>query len=285
MSSIAAKNEYIVHLREEIRKLRIELLYLLNQWYHLKHTVYPEITHQYKSLFGELEYDLDDKRTVASNMDERVRQIVSRIRTNQAVPKAYVVNTFNLNFKKEKFNSVNADSRDIFEIISSEYETKLITDFFVNKQYEIANLYRQIVKKIHPDINGESELYNKYWNNIQDSYKTSNLIRLRLFYKLICEDLPCKFPDLRIEEDFLKGQIKQYEKSILLEKQKLSRLQAEEPFCYLEKFNDQKWVKNRKALINSEIYITEQIIKRNKTVLKNILEKSQDSINAEYTSI
>jgi hypothetical protein len=280
MNDSASTDTYITNLREQIRKLRVELLYLLNQWYHLKQTVYPEITHQYKSHFGDLEFDLDDKRTVANNMDERVRKIVSRIRSNQVVPKAFVVNTYNLNFQKEKFNSVNADTRDIFEIITSEYETKLITDFYVNKQYEIANLYRQIVKKIHPDVNGESELYNKYWNNIQDSYKSSNLTRLRLFYKLICEDLPYKFPDIRIEEDFLKGQIKQYEKSISIEKQKLSRLQAEEPFCYIEKLSDHKWVKNRKSLISSEIYITEQKIRRNKTVLKNILEKSKDSVSA-----
>lgn len=271
---------YVLNLREQIRRLRIELLYLLNQWYHLKHNVYPEITHHYKSLFGDLEYDLDDKRIIADNMDERVRQIISRIKSNQSIPKAFVINTFNLNFSREKFSSVNADSNDIFEIITKEYESRLITDCATNRSYEIANLYRQIVKRIHPDVSGESELYTKYWNNIQDAYKTENVSRLRLFYKLICEDLPSKFPDMRIEEEYLRNQIKQYEKSISIEKQKLARIQAEEPFCYINKLKDHKWIRIRRELISSEILITERKIERNKSVLKNILDRSQETINA-----
>lgn len=270
---------YTDGLREHIRRLRIELLYLLNQWYYLKNHVYPEIIHKYKSLFSDLEYTLDDKRNIAGNMDERVRQIVSRIKRKQEVPKTFVLNTFNMNFPRTKFNSVNAETTDIFEIVTKEFENSSIPQCDVNTQYEIANIYRRIVKKIHPDINGESEIYTKYWNNIQDAYRTNNLSRLRLFDKLICEEIPTDFPDIRIEEEFLRNQIKQYEKSISVEKQKLARVQAEEPFCYQEKLNDSKWIRNRRALINSEIYIAEQSIRRNQSVLKNILSKSFETVN------
>ncbi|MBX3043304.1 MAG: hypothetical protein KIT33_13750 [Candidatus Kapabacteria bacterium] len=265
---------YIAKLRNSIRELRVELLYLLNQWYYLKSTVYPEIIHRYKILFEELELTLEDKKVTAASMDERVSQILGKYQNNHIIPKSYIINTYNLNFSKIRYNSTGKEDIDIFEIITRDFESNIIPKNETNIQYEIANIYRRIVKKLHPDLNGESEVYNKYWNNIQDAYRTSNLSRLRLFDQLICEDIPEDFPDMRIEEEFLKNQIRMYEKFISDEKKKLARLKAEEPFCYKDKLDDSKWVAFRRKILSSEIYVAEQSIRRNKLLLKKIIDKT-----------
>ena len=103
---------------------------------------------------------------------------------------------------------------------------------------------------------------------------------MRIFHKLICEEIPEVFGDIRTEEIFLKKQIQQLEKSINVEKQKISRIRAEEPFCYEDKINDPKWIRHKRNLLTSEIELTEQIIARNKTIMKRIMDNSKDKLSA-----
>jgi hypothetical protein len=273
-------NPYTASLREHLRKLRIELLFLLNQWYYLKSISYPEVKHRYRNLFGDLVFDLDDKKMTAFAMDSRLREIIAKINTNKQVSQNYVVNTYNLKFNTQTHVNPVSDDYDIFEVITNEFHNKYIPECDINTEYELVQLYRQIVKRVHPDINGDNETFNKYWNNIQDAYQSRNLTRMRLFHKLICEEIPDEFADIRSEEFFLKSQIQQLEKSINIEKQKISRVKSEEPFCYEEKINDPKWIRHKRTMLSSEIKLTEQIILRNKSVLKKIMENSKDKLIA-----
>ncbi len=267
-------NPYIHSLREQIRRLRIELLFLLNQWYYIKSTIYPDVQHKYKNLFGDLIIDLDEKKMKAYTMDNRVREIISKINSKKVINHNFVLNTYNLKFDNKEYISTFSDNYDIFEQITKEFHKRFIPECDVNTDYEIAQLYRLIAKKIHPDLNGENEAFNKYWNNIQDSYQTRNVFRLRLFYKLICEEIPEIFPDNRSEELFLKTQIQQLEKSIFIEKQKIQKIKSEEPFCYEEQISDFRWIRKKRYLLTEEIKKTEQIIDRNKSILKRILDNN-----------
>jgi hypothetical protein len=208
-TSISAK-AHLILLYEELKKLRVELLYLLNQWYLLKFKIFPELIHKYDSLFGDLENRLSKMKSLSSKMELRMNQIITKINSKQKVSKSYVVNTFNLKFSSDTMLNLKPNNPDIFDIVSNEYLNKEIINCKLNTEYEFSQIYRKIAKKIHPDLNGESDLFNKYWDNISDAYKTKNLCRLRLFYKLICEEMPDNFPDIRIEEAYLKTQINEF---------------------------------------------------------------------------
>ncbi len=270
---------YMISLREQLRKLRIELLFLLNQWYVLKSVVYPEVKHKYRNIFGDLILELDEKKITANQMNTRVRDIIHSLNSHRKISKSYVVNTYNMSFKSSEINVIS-DDFDLFDAVSKEFSANSKYDCTVNNEYETAQLYRQIVKKVHPDLNGENETFNKYWNNILDSYQTSNLTRLRLFHKLICEEIPDNFIDNKIEENFLKMEIREFEKSIRMEKLILSRVKAEEPFCYEGLLDDNNWIKYKRNMLAKEIKLTDQVIERNKSLLKNILDKHQDYVTS-----
>jgi hypothetical protein len=51
---------------------------------------------------------------------------------------------------------------------------------------------------------------------------------------------------------------------------------TEEPYLLIDKMNDSVWIKQKRNFLNSEILITELMIKLNKSKLKQLLENSKD---------
>lgn len=260
-------------LLEKLVKQKMELFALLNKWYHLKFTHYPQIKHKYRQLFGSLENVLMEKRSQIYSVESRLQQIKRMLKVNFNIPKSYIQNTYNLNFSIS-YNIGRFENENIFDSVSSELNNGLIPECEINTNYEITQLYRAIIKKVHPDINGRNELFNKYWDNIQDAYKTKNLERIRLFYKLICDEFESETSDFNVKIEYLTNQIKEFEKSINLEKKKLSKILAEEPFCFDEKMNDLRWIKHRRKLLEAEIIIAERMIIKNRMILRDLLREN-----------
>ncbi|MDX9789774.1 MAG: hypothetical protein RBT61_03000 [Candidatus Kapabacteria bacterium] len=259
----------VIKLLEQIGRLRLEMLHLLDFWYHCKSSLYSELTYKYDMLFGVLESELEEKKKLSAILDERINHIIRRYLKEEPIPINYLRNTFNLNFRIDSVGISNEG--DVFEKIRSEHDYPDFHDD--SSEQEFSDMYRKIVKKIHPDTNAESDFFHKFWNNILDAYSSKDMNRLRLFYYLICEELPEYDSDLNTEEDCLNSMISKYKRSVNLEKSKINMLLSSEPFVFEREMNDQSWIRERTLFIKSQIKAKDNYINKKRSLLKPILDR------------
>ena len=254
----------IQEMKKNIEECRSELLNLLADWHYLKNIVQPQLLFTYDSIFGDLEEELNNKSFIASELDRRVEVLSTKIRRGERLTEKTInfLNMFagasqsmDMNYKAQNPNQVTFKTTYHYD------------NFEVNANYEIPQLYRQIVKKLHPDINGESETFQKFWDNIQNAYKSRDLRRLRLFHLTLCKDYDYDFQDLKAEENTLKLEIKDLEKNISIEKNKINQLKNQEPFTFQDKLNDEYWVSKRKRQLREQIYKMDRKIQSQRRML------------------
>ena len=198
----------LVDLKARTKYLRIELSQILGKWFYLKNVLYPQLEFQYHQLFGDLEREIDIKSYELN------------------ILKLKHHNLSNKNHDKigQNIDGLNDIAEQIFSKIEKAFENSPIPEYKLNVEYEISYIYRQLVKKLHPDTTNDTEMFNEYWINVQDAYQSKNIHKLRLFHKIICFDDYLELVTLRNLERALLEELNELEKSIKLEKKKINKL-------------------------------------------------------------
>ncbi len=264
--SIRKENNSIQGMKDRIEECRQELLNLLSDWHLLKNIVQPQLMFTYDSIFGDLEVELNNKSFIASELDRRVEVLSSKIRRGEKLTEK-TINFLNMYVGRNVNNTIDENISN-YEKITNNYKVGYNFDGFeINNNYEIPQLYRQIVKKLHPDVNGDTENFQKFWDNIQDAYKSRDVKRLRLFHQTLCKDIDYGFSDIRAEENALKMEIKDLEKNIFSEKVKITQIKNQEPYNFQDKLNDDLWVSKRKRQLREQIFSIDRKIQRQRRLL------------------
>jgi hypothetical protein len=144
--------------------------------------------------------------------------------------------------------------------------------------HSLPHLYRNIVKRLHPDVVGESPEFRKYWDNVQDAYKKGNVERLKLFYKTLCITESTPKSDPNAEEKELLRQIRELEISIGRERHKIEKLKRQEPFIWENKLEDIIWVTRRKRRMRERIFQMDRKIQHNKRMLRTLTARTRSSL-------
>lgn len=232
-----ANNTKIDELKIRTKHLRSELSDLLAKWFYLKNVVYPQIEYKYQQLFGELENEIDYYKAE-----------ITKKRKNQHPNSFQYSNSY-----QTKLDELNNAAEKIFSNIENSSECSKVPNYQLNVDYEISNLYRQLVKKLHPDTSQDIELFNKYWVNVQDAYHSKNLYKLRLFHKIICFDEYLDLITTRNHERVLSFELSELEKSIRIEKEKINRLMIKEPFIFMNKLDNNIWIQDRTNYLSRKL--------------------------------
>ncbi len=233
-------------LLQQKEQYKQELLNILDDWFKLNHEVKPALLFTYDTVFGKLESELKKKSRQHSELERRLEILTGKIKRGERISQR-TLNMVDVVVEKE-FSSNSQPNHDNCD---------------VNVNYEIPQLYRQLVKKLHPDANGNSELFDKYWNNVQEAYRTKNLDRLRMFYTALCENTQEQIAAPKLKEISLRTEIKQLEIQIQREKQKIEDLKNSDAFKINEKLKDAFWVTSRKLKLKNKIRELEQNIRLN----------------------
>jgi hypothetical protein len=185
-------DDIVVHrrvtiLREKIEEQKKILLELIEQWYHLRYVVQPRIMFEYDKIFGDLESELEEKAELCNKMERKVELFFVKIGRGMKITR----NLWDLVNKSVEGGKNNHEERVgkngnssipfpfVFQTHSANND---------NLQNELNRMYRQLVKKLHPDVVGENEFFKKFWISIQDAYKERNFAKIRIFYKLLNND-------------------------------------------------------------------------------------------------
>ncbi len=274
----------IRQLRKRIRECREDLLELLDEWHYMRNVVQPRIMFVYENIFGDIEQDIQIRTRLASEIERRVELLSLKLRRGEKLNDKTIrfVNTvvqkeferynglrssensgYNSNFKaKRNGNSVNNDDqrRTFFDIEKEKWENS----------FEAPHFYRKLVKKLHPDVSGETEIFKKYWENVQEAYQSSNLQRLKLFWKTLCSVEDMQFPDPQSEEAALRAEIRDLEINIEAEKRKVERLKNKEPFILEEKLSDKDWIRKRLRRLKEKVFQLDRQISFQRRMLKTL---------------
>lgn len=260
------KNEHptIVELRARIKQCRAELLNLLNEWHYMQTIVHSRIMFEYENIFGDIEYEIEKKSETAADLERKLLELSNKSPYNRMHPQS------------SSYTSAIHKQNDKFAFNSKKSPNNNKPFNYCNIKYrnpEIPNLYRALVKKLHPDVCGETETFKMYWDNIQDAYKTGNIRRLRLFHKTLVPN-DKEYNSSLAEEISLRSEIRDLEYNIEIEKQNIMKLRQEEPFVYEDKLNDYFWVAKRKRKLLEQLYQINQEISNHKKMLRALNENN-----------
>jgi archaellum component FlaC len=142
------------------------------------------------------------------------------------------------------------------------------------------NLYRFLVKKLHPDINAnQTEKEILLWNRTQTAYKIGDLEELSTI-KLLLEDI--KKVDNRDDSiPVINKQIKTVKEKIFELMQYIKKLKSEFPFTIENNINNENWIKEKNSEIFKKIENIKLQIKELESIIENILLYNIDSPNPE----
>lgn len=153
-------------------------------------------------------------------------------------------------------------------------------------EMQIPHLYRSIVKKIHPDLKGESDAFKKYWHNVQDAYRTKNSNRLKLFFLALCIDEEKFYSSLEEKEYDLRRMLIDFESRLSEEQNKLNSMKLSEPFVLLDKLKDRLWIAKRKRYLRDKLFqISNQIQFKEKQLMRLSSELNHTTIRFSNTMI
>lgn len=271
----------IRELKDELKSCRSTLLDLLNEWHYLKEKATQSIMFTYETLFGDLEYEINRKGKTASELNRRVELLALKLRKGEKLSED-IIEYINKVVNNESFKNKNSNKNKEFNYSKNDINEPI--ESIIEKEYEAPQLYRQLVKKMHPDVNGSNYYFNKFWHNVQDAYKSGDVERLRLFYESICKTRINNFRDLKSEEISLRTEIRQLQINIEKQKQKIKQVQHEEPYTLREKLNDKFWVERRKKTLQNRLTYIDRKINYNKKLLSN-LTKGQVTFGNNYNLI
>lgn len=275
----------IENLRKRLAECRQELLAILGDWHFMQYELQPRLNYEYECVFGDLEYQIDDKDRTASKLERRLEMLENRCKRGDKINELtieFVNKAVDNEFRKMDelrggyFNSfVGKNNSHVNFTIksSSKYSTPQFKKISkaastVDEDTTVSGIYRKLVKVLHPDVAKENkELFEHHWDQVQNSYKANDLERLSLFQKTICPEEANEFEDIIAEENALKNEIRDLEYSIKNERNKIEKLKLQEPFVFQDKLSDNIWIARRKQLLRDRLFsIDKQIIAKSHTL-------------------
>ncbi|MGQ9819038.1 MAG: J domain-containing protein [Candidatus Kapaibacteriales bacterium] len=262
-------------LREKIDQQKKILLEILEKWYYYRYIVQPRLIFEYEKNFGDLEEEIENRSTIALTLERRLELLMTKVRRGSKINRSTIDGidrTANHEIHSKTF--LNSTRREIFSPLD-EFSDKNGTN-----SNEINKLYRILVKKLHPDVAGETELFKKFWVAIQDAYKEKNYQLIRIFYKTIADgSAPFETEHSLDYLQKLEEELKELKLMIGIERRMLERMLSKEPFIYEGKFNDPKWIEEHRLSLKKKIVNLENQIDFNQRLfskMRELVERNND---------
>ena len=251
----------------QIDALKEQLLNLLTIWYKEHTEVFQQIIFIYENIFGDIEVEIEQKEDNAKKLEQKYKMLARYVETNEPIKRQSIEFIDKLLFGKDNIlkNKKTSNYHKKYNFTNKNKSHRLDTSF--NDEIDIANLYRSIVKKLHPDIIGESNIFNLCWANVQYCYKKQDALRLKMFYLILC----CKYENnLNVDIMQLKKDIDELKSYIEKQNEDIIKLQQEEPYCFKDKLDDKQWIIERKNELRHKLTQANKRILHNNRLLRQI---------------
>jgi hypothetical protein len=169
--------------------------------------------------------------------------------------------------KQEPVDLINIELQIALELAKAEQDILVASSDLENANYllthlaspthsnELKELYKQLAKQLHPDVNPNlTDQQRNLWHIVQDAYKSGDLEKLRsipIVYEDILTDIDNTFHQLSDEELSIK--IKVLTEGIKVLEAEILEINKQFPFNMKEQILDDEWISSEKESIQSEL--------------------------------
>jgi hypothetical protein len=269
-------NPAIERLEIQIQEKREELLSTLAHWNYLQNIVQPRIMFLYENMFGDLEIEIEKKFRTAHELERRQRLISNQMQSGLAITESSLSFIDSVVKKETERAHKIAMQQDTDITFDSAFGTACNSEV-ADVEVDIPSVYRQIVKKLHPDVSGETENFKKYWDSVQFAYRSKNIEHLQLFQKTLCPVTNEAYTDDTEKELALRKELQELETSLYRELRRVEKLSKQEPFVFEEPLNDSFWVARRKRRLRDRIFQIDREIHFHERMIRNLTGKFYDN--------
>ena len=244
-SDIEYSSQY-KELKTKHEALKEELSKLISERDHLEGTVKKNLEALYMVRIGKNEIELFRSECELRTLKRKIELIQAKINHGKPVDLDEVDKTLDAEYKKWE--------KQIENLISNLEKSKLRLKSLLTPEEtkEIQNLYRTLVKRLHPDINPkQSDKEKILWFRTMDAYSSGDTEELKTI-KILLDDIG----EIEMSEDpitVLEGRIKNIKDKIFKQMDYIRELKEKFPFNIQNKIDDMEWIDGKNKDICKKI--------------------------------
>ncbi|GIV53796.1 MAG: hypothetical protein KatS3mg039_0314 [Candidatus Kapaibacterium sp.] len=237
----------VLFYRKVIADLQQQLREVLYRWYELVVEERPRLLDRYAELFGELEHTLQVETLRAAQVQRIVELVHLYVRRGEPITASLLHRICQLVERQHRHyrERVEATSR-------AEQSSHGPSVHGVSRAQACAQLYRDLVKRLHPDRSGNADLFERFWSIVQDAYSAGDLERLRAVHGIVCIEAQYRSS----EESSVESLITMHRRllyRIEYEQRRIERMLRQEPFVIAKLLDDPSWIASRRAALERQI--------------------------------
>lgn len=236
--------------RTAIAQLQHELRELLYRWYELVVEERPRVLERYAELFGELERTLQVE-TLRTAQVQRICELVHLyVRRGEVITPSLLQRICQLverQHRQYRMHNQPSSPRAHSSGSSPAEDAQMPA-----RSRLCAQFYRDLVKRLHPDREGDTTLFERFWDIVQDAYRRGDLERLRTIHGIVCIDAQYQTSDCCSVESLVNTH-RRLVYRIEYEQRRLRRMRSQEPLAIAMQLDDAAWIAQHRASIEQQI--------------------------------
>ena len=272
MNKILQLSPEIIKLREDISFLEKELGKVILEQDEMINTVKPNLEAEYQKKIGYKELERMETEITARRFKRQIELIQAAVNRQESIEEKEIENQLDDEFQ-EWYKKIEEEYRKM-----KEAEDRLNCLMSDEENAEFTKLYRQLVFKLHPDLNpNQTKDEENLWHRVQLAYEGGDLEEMRSLAIIL--DAQHETIELPSSKDVLQKRKQKLTEQIQKTINTMSELEQKFPFNIIGKLADNDWVNTKVEEIQEQVNQWQEKCKHYEDLIKVLLVNKSAGVN------